>query len=146
MIPLASIVDHRLEVGDHLAAVRTPRAGAVATFIGLVRDHDPSVRGEVIALEYTAHPDAGDVLQRLAAAAAADDEVLALAVSHRVGRLAVGEIAIVAAVSSVHRDRAFEVCRTLVEEVKAELPIWKREILADGTHTWVGLDAADPGN
>ena len=52
---------------------------------------------------------------------------------------AVGEAAIVAAAASAHRAEAFEACRTVVERVKAELPIWKREILADGSHTWVGI-------
>lgn len=144
MIPQASIVDHPLDLDACLSAVRHPRAGAIATFIGLVRDHDPSVSGEVVALEYSAHPDAESVLHRLAAAAADDQEVIALAVSHRVGMVRVGETAIIVAVSSAHRARAFEVCRMLVEKVKAELPVWKREILADGTHTWVGLDVELP--
>ncbi len=142
VIPLARIVEQPLDLDAHLDAVRDPRAGAIATFVGLVRDHDPSVAGEVVALEYTAHPDAEQVLRRLAAEAAADAEVIGLAVSHRIGRLPVGHTAIVVAVSSAHRSRAFEVCRELVETVKAELPVWKREILADGTHTWVGLDTS----
>ena len=71
-----------------------------------------------------------------------DGAVIGLAVSHRVGLLPVGHTAIVVAVSSAHRSRAFEVCRELVETVKAELPVWKREILLDGTHTWVGLDTS----
>ncbi|WP_456824948.1 molybdenum cofactor biosynthesis protein MoaE [Cellulomonas sp. P5_E12] len=115
-----------------------PRAGAVATFVGLVRDHDPSVEGRVVGLDYTAHPTAQAVLERLAAAALTDG-VLGIAVSHRVGHLAVGEAAIVAAVSTAHRAEAFDVCRALVETVKAELPVWKRERLADGSHVWVGL-------
>lgn len=145
VIPLASIDSTPLDLDACLEAVRDPRAGAVATFIGLVRDHDPSVSGEVVALEYSAHPDAEAVLRRIAAAAAEDEETLGLAVRHRVGLVRVGEIAIVAAVSSAHRSRAFDVCRSLVETVKAELPVWKREILADGTHTWVGLDP-DPAD
>jgi molybdopterin synthase catalytic subunit len=135
---LARIDQLPLDVGLHLAAVRDPRAGAVATFIGQVRNHDASVAGEVVALEYSAHPDAGAVLERLATEAA-QDGVLALAVSHRVGLVQVGEPAIVVAVATAHRALAFEVCRVLVERVKAELPVWKREILADGSHVWVGL-------
>lgn len=128
-----------LDVAEHLAAVAHPAAGAVATFVGQVRDHDPSVSGRVVALEYTAHPDAGAVLGRVAAAHAARDGVLGLVVSHRVGRLAVGDVAMVAAVATAHRSLAFEVCADLVEAVKAELPVWKRELLADGTAVWVGL-------
>ncbi|MDM7855102.1 molybdenum cofactor biosynthesis protein MoaE [Cellulomonas alba] len=124
---------------EHASRAADGSAGAVATFVGQVRDHDPSVTGRVVALEYSAHPDAADVLRRLAQKAGAEADVLGLAVSHRVGRLAVGEAAIVAAVATSHRAEAFDVCRALVESVKAELPVWKREILADGTHHWVGL-------
>jgi molybdopterin synthase catalytic subunit len=135
---LAALDDAPLDVAAHLAAVAHPAAGAVATFVGQVRDHDPGVTGTVVALEYSAHPDAPAVLRRLAEAVAAEDDVLGVAVSHRVGRLAVGEPAIVVAVATAHRAEAFERCRALVERVKAELPVWKREILADGSHVWVG--------
>jgi len=60
-----------------------------------------------------------------------------LAVSHRVGVLAVGDVALVAAVSTAHRGEAFELCRRLVEEVKHRLPIWKRQVFADGSDEWV---------
>lgn len=137
--PLARLSAEPLSVAEHLDAVADPRAGAVATFVGQVRDHDPGVTGEVVALEYTAHPDAAAVLERLAARARAVPEVLGVAVSHRVGRLAVGEPALVAVVATAHRALAFDVCRDLVETVKAELPVWKREVLADGSHVWPGL-------
>jgi molybdopterin synthase catalytic subunit len=137
---LVKLDQRPLDVAAHLAAVQDPRAGAVATFIGLVRNHDPSVTGAVSALEYTAHPDAEAVLAKLASEAAANDEVLALAVSHRIGLVGVGETAIVVAVATAHRGAAFEVCSALVESVKASLPIWKREVLADGSHVWVGLN------
>lgn len=127
-----------LDVADHLGAVADPAAGAVATFVGQVRDHDPSVSGRVVALDYTAHPDAEGVLADVAARVATAPGVLALAVSHRTGVLAVGEAAIVAAVATAHRALAFDVCAELVEVVKAELPVWKREVLADGSHVWVG--------
>ena len=136
---LARVTDESLDLAAHVAAVSRPDAGAVATFLGLVRDHDPSVSGEVVALDYSAHPDAEPVLRRLAEDAAARDGVLGVAVSHRVGLLRVGEAAIVAAVASAHRALAFDVCRELVETVKAQLPVWKREVLADGSHVWVGL-------
>lgn len=136
--PLTGIEATPLDVAAHLRAVADPRAGAVASFLGHVRDHDPDVVGEVVALEYSAHPDAAAVLARIATETAAGDGVLGVAVSHRVGRLAVGDAAIVAAVATAHRDLAFDACRALVERVKAELPVWKREILADGSHVWVG--------
>ncbi|GEN78789.1 molybdenum cofactor biosynthesis protein MoaE [Actinotalea fermentans] len=124
---------------DLLAAVDDTQAGAVAVFVGRVRDHDPAVQGRVVALEYSAHPDAAAVLGRLADEASAHEGVLRLALAHRVGRLAVGEPALVAVVATAHRALAFDVCRDLVEAVKAELPVWKREVLADGSHVWAGL-------
>lgn len=136
---LASIVDTDLDVLGHLAAVADPRAGAVATFVGQVRDHDPDADGQVTALEYSTHPDAESVLRRICAELASDPEVLGLAVTHRTGSLVVGDLAIVACVATAHRALAFDVCRELVERVKTEVPIWKRQQLADGTHTWVGL-------
>jgi molybdopterin synthase catalytic subunit len=136
---LVRVTEETLDLAAHVAAVAGPRAGAVATFVGLVRDHDPSVEGEVVGLDYTAHPDAGAVLRSITQEAARPDDVLGVAVSHRVGMLAVGEAAIVAAVATAHRELAFTVCRTLVETVKAQLPVWKREVLRDGSHVWVGL-------
>lgn len=135
---LARISAEPIDLSSHLDAVADPRSGAVATFVGQVRDHDPSVEGTVVALEYSSHPDAESVLSRIAGRAAELDGVLGVAVTHRVGLLEVGEPAIVAAVATAHRSLAFDVCRELVETVKAELPVWKREILADGSHVWVG--------
>jgi molybdopterin synthase catalytic subunit len=129
-----------LDVGEHLAAVDDPRAGAVSAFVGQVRDHDPAVTGPVVALEYTAHPDAPAVLRGIADRCAARSGVLGVAISHRTGLLEVGEVALVAVVAAEHRGTAFEICAQLVDEVKAELPVWKREVLADGSHVWVGSE------
>ncbi|WP_250447126.1 molybdenum cofactor biosynthesis protein MoaE [Actinotalea sp. C106] len=128
-----------LDLAAHVSAVQDPRAGAVSTFLGQVRDHDPAVQGEVTALEYSAHPDAGAVLQELAEQVAQRHEVLGIAVSHRTGLLTVGEPAVVVAVSAAHRAPALDGCAELIEVVKAELPVWKREVLRDGSHLWVGL-------
>ncbi|WP_028051166.1 molybdenum cofactor biosynthesis protein MoaE [Cellulomonas sp. URHD0024] len=136
---IAQVVDEPLDLAFHVEHVSGPRAGAVATFVGLVRDHDPSVSGRVVGLDYSAHPDVATVLAGIVSAFDEDDDVLGIAVSHRIGHLAVGEAAIVAAVATSHRAEAFDVCRALVERVKAELPIWKREVLDDGTHVWVGM-------
>lgn len=134
-----AVTPEPLDLAAHVTQVQHPGAGAVAVFVGQVRDHDPSVRGEVVALEYSAHPDAPEVLARLAARIAEREGTLGVAVSHRVGRLEVGEPAIVSVVATAHRALAFELCRELVETVKEELPVWKREILASGEHVWVGL-------
>ncbi|MGV8978075.1 MAG: molybdenum cofactor biosynthesis protein MoaE [Cellulomonas sp.] len=136
---LAHVVGTDLDVLAHLAAVADPRAGAVANFVGQVRDHAPDADGPVAALEYSAHPDAEAVLRRICTELAADPEVLGIAVSHRTGALVVGDLAMVACVATAHRALAFDVCRELVERVKTEVPIWKKQQLADGTHGWVGL-------
>lgn len=124
-----------LDVAAHERAVADPRAGAVVSFQGVVRDHDHG-RG-VTVLEYEAHPSATDVLRAVAAEIAADPAVYSVAVSHRVGRLAVGDVALVAAVSTAHRAAAFAACGRLVDEAKARLPIWKHQVFTDGTDEWV---------
>ena len=124
-----------LDVAFHEAAVADPRAGAVVSFQGVVRDHDHG--RPVVRLEYEGHPSAVDVLREVAAEIAADPAVHAVAVSHRVGPLAIGEVALVAAVSTAHRAAAFAACGRLVDEVKARLPVWKRQVFADGTEEWV---------
>jgi molybdopterin synthase catalytic subunit len=88
-------------------------------------------------LEYEGHPSAQDVLAEIAGKFRAHPEVLGLAVSHRVGTLAIGDAALVAAVSTAHRREAFELCAALVDEVKHTLPIWKRQVFDDGTDEWV---------
>lgn len=138
MPALVSLSATPLSLDAHVAAVADAAHGAIATFIGVVRDHDPSVEGEVTHLEYSAHPDALAIAKKIVAEVEAVHEVV-IALSHRVGLLAVGEVAIVAAAASAHRAEAFAACREAVERVKAELPVWKRELLANGTHTWVGI-------
>lgn len=141
MIVRAALADAPLDVAAHIAAVADAHSGASAVFLGTVRDHDPDADGVVVRLDYSAHPDAARILTELAESVDADG--LRIAVSHRVGSLAVGEIAIVCAVSSAHRADAFEVSRALVERVKAELPVWKKQIERDGSGQesgrWVGL-------
>lgn len=139
MIRLALVAGEPALLDLHVAAVSSPRHGAIATFLGIVRDHDPSVEGEVTALEYSAHPDAQRVMEAICASHDGPD--VDIAVTHRVGLLHVGEAALVAAVASAHRREALDTLGALVEHIKAEIPIWKKEILADGSHTWVGITA-----
>ncbi|MBT2496668.1 molybdenum cofactor biosynthesis protein MoaE [Microbacterium sp. ISL-59] len=140
-VALAAISDTELSLDAHLAAVDDARAGAVTTFLGRVRDHDPDAAGEVVALEYSSHPDAERILRDLAekaVAAGASGEAI-IAVSHRIGRLPVGSAAVVVAVAAAHRDEAFVVCREMIEAIKRELPVWKRQVEADGTTAWKGI-------
>jgi molybdenum cofactor synthesis domain-containing protein len=117
------------------AEVSRADAGAVVTFAGVVRDHD---RGrQVTSLHYEGHPDAGRTLADVVAETLDRPGVLAACARHRVGDLAIGELAFVAAVSAAHRREAFEACAWLVDEAKARLPIWKHQHFADGTDEWV---------
>lgn len=132
----AAVGDGPLDVAEHAALVDRAAAGAVVTFAGVVRDHDGgrSVRG----LEYSAHPSAADVVERIAAdVAARATGVRAVAVSHRTGRLGIGDVALACAVAADHRREAFETCAELVEEVKRLLPVWKHQAFTDGTDEWV---------
>jgi molybdopterin synthase catalytic subunit len=134
-VTIAEVVDRRLDLAAHETAVAERRAGAVVSFQGVVRDHDHG--RSVTLLEYEGHPSAADVLRQVAQEIAADPDVYAVAVSHRIGKLEIGDVALVAAVSTAHRAAAFAACARLVDEVKARLPIWKRQLFADGTDEWV---------
>ena len=134
-VTIAEVVDRRLDLAAHETAVAERRAGAVVSFQGVVRDHDDG--RSVTLLEYEGHPSAAEVLRQVAEEVAADPDVYAVAVSHRIGKLEIGDVALVAAVSTAHRAAAFAACARLVDEVKARLPIWKRQLFADGTDEWV---------
>lgn len=124
-----------------LAAVESPEAGAVVGFSGIVRNHDGGK--PVVRLGYTAHPLAERKLNEVVASLAdairdPDGHAVRVWVAHRVGPLEIGEPALVCAVASSHRAEAFELCATLVERIKAEVPIWKEQFFADGGVEWVG--------
>jgi molybdopterin synthase catalytic subunit len=125
-----------LGVDAVLAHLDEPASGGLVTFVGRVRNHDGGK--QVTGLEYSAHPTALAKLQEVCERVAADHEVGALAAEHRVGDLAVGDIAVIVATTSGHRGSAFEACRALIDTLKAEVPIWKHQLFADGTEEWVG--------
>jgi molybdopterin synthase catalytic subunit len=135
-VMIAAVTDQTLDIEAHLAAAADPHAGALVSFAGVVRDHDAG--REVARLEYHAHPSAGDVVAAVAAEIAERDGILAVAVSHRIGMLAIGDVALAAAVSAAHRSEAFAACTDLVDRVKHRIPVWKRQFFADGTDEWVG--------
>ncbi|MBE3076325.1 MAG: molybdenum cofactor biosynthesis protein MoaE [Actinobacteria bacterium] len=136
-VVLADIRDSPLSVDEVLDAVRHPRAGGIATFIGVVRECDHG-RG-VDALDYTSHSSAPQVLRELAERLAAAGDVIRVAVVHRVGHLEIGDLAVVVAVSAVHRAAALDVCRELIDATKTTVPIWKHQIFGDGSDEWVGM-------
>lgn len=138
----ADVVDAPLDplVAELGSLVRDDACGAVATFSGYVRDHDGG-RG-VLRLHYEAHPDAATVLRTVAdrvarRTAAASGDRVRVAVVHRTGDLGIGDVAVVAAVGAGHRQAAFTAASDLVEELKAEVPIWKEQGFDDGTTEWV---------
>ncbi len=135
-VTLSRVTDEPLDLMGHVAAVDDPAAGATVSFAGVVRDHDGG--RSVTDLEYHEHPTAAALVAEVAADIAGRDGVIAVAVSHRVGMLAVGDVALAAAVSAAHRREAFDACSDLVDEVKRRLPVWKRQVFSDGSDEWVG--------
>jgi len=135
-VVLAEIRESPLSVDEMLEAVRHPQAGGVATFIGVVRESDHGQGVE--SLDYTCHPSAPQVLRDLAEQLASEGGAIRVAVVHRVGHLEIGDLAVVVAVSAVHRAPALEVCRALIDALKATVPIWKHQRFEDGSDEWVG--------
>jgi MoaE-MoaD fusion protein len=120
------VTDEPLDLAALSAAVRDPRAGAVVCFEGVTRD--------VPSLEYEAYAEMAEPKLRAIAEAEADRHGLcAVAVEHRVGTVALGEPSVIVAASAAHRGEAFAGARAVIDRVKAEAPIWKVEIEADGT-------------
>lgn len=134
MKQLAAVVSDEIDCAALRAEVEDPRAGAVVTFCGQVRDHD---RGkQVTGIEYVGHPTADEVMRATVAEFAGREGIHAIAAQHRVGALGIGGVALYVAVSASHRSQAFECASDLVDRVKEVLPIWKKQLLADGTHEW----------
>jgi molybdopterin synthase catalytic subunit len=124
-----------LSVDEVHAAVADPGAGAIALFIGTVRDHD---HGRAVSeLSYSAHPSGAQQLRACAEKVAARFPVRALAAVHRTGDLDIGDLAVVVAAAADHRDEAFAACRALIEDLKATVPVWKRQVFAEGESEWV---------
>lgn len=139
----ASVTTAPLAVERLTRLVSTPAVGGIGLFVGVVRDHDEG-QG-VVSLDYTSHPSAESVLHGCAEGVAARHDVLAVAVSHRVGHLEVGDLAVVVAVGAVHRAEALAACAELIDDLKAQVPIWKEQLFDSGQAEWVGLPADGPG-
>jgi molybdopterin synthase catalytic subunit len=135
VVRMTEIRTEPLSVDEIRAAAADPAAGAIAVFLGAVRDHDQG-RG-VTALSYSAHPSAAAELGRVAEKIAANHPIVSLAVAHRTGDLQIGDLAVVAAVGAGHRDVAFAACHSLIDELKATVPIWKHQFFAGGDSEWV---------
>jgi len=136
VVRLIAVRESELSVDEVRAAVADPAAGGIALFAGAVRDTDHG-RG-VTGLAYSAHPSAADELRRVAEVVAEKYPVIGIAAVHRVGDLAIGDLAVVLAVSCPHRSEAFDACRDLIDILKASVPIWKHQLFDDGSAEWVG--------
>jgi molybdopterin synthase catalytic subunit len=139
-VRLLDVRDTALSVDEVLRAVMDPHVGGIALFVGTVRDHTPEHPGEqVTELDYTAHPSALDELRAVADLVAKTHPGTVLAAVHRTGELAIGDLAVVVAAAAPHRAEAFAACRELIDTLKEQVPIWKREQFRNGSHTWVGM-------
>ncbi|TXL61450.1 molybdenum cofactor biosynthesis protein MoaE [Aeromicrobium terrae] len=137
-IRLLDVRDAPLSLDEVFEAVRDPSAGGIALFVGTVRTVDED--REVQQLSYSAHPSVLDRLRDVAERIAAEINVVALAAVHRVGDLAIGDLAVVVAISAQHRQEAFEAGRRLIDDLKSEVPIWKHQTYTSGDATWVHAD------
>jgi len=135
-VRLVGLRETPLDVAEVVASLHDDSSGGLTLFVGRVRDHDHGlgVRG----LEYSAHPTALAALRRICETVATDYDVHGVAAVHRVGRLGIGDIAVVVATTAAHRGEAFEASRALIDTLKAEVPIWKHQQFADGSEEWVG--------
>jgi len=138
VLRLLDLCDGPLSVDEVLAAVADPAAGGTALFVGTVRDEDGG--RPVVGLAYSAHPTAADRLREVAEVVAAQPGVVAVAAVHRLGELAVGDLAVVVAVAAGHRAEAFAASRQLIDDLKHQVPIWKHQRFADGSQEWVGVE------
>lgn len=128
--------DSALSLAEVIAAVEHRGAGGITTFTGNVREHS---HGKIVRwLEYEAYPVMA-VAKMDEIALAVEDEITGarVALQHRVGRLEIGETAVVIAASAPHRDEAFRACREVIERLKQDVPIWKKEIDSEGGE-WIG--------
>lgn len=137
--PHFSLTDESIDITSLSADLQDPAAGAVVTFDGRVRDHND---GRAVAhLEYQAYPAlALSTGRRILTEEAERHGLLKASAVHRTGPLAIGESAVWVGVAAAHRGAAFDAARAIMERLKYELPVWKKETYADGTVEWVGPD------
>jgi len=134
-VRLIDIREAPLSLDEVYGAVTDATAGGICLFVGTVRDHDGGQA--VSALGYSSHPTAADRLRDVADRIAQECDVVALAAVHRVGDLAIGDLAVVVGASAAHRADAFEACRRLIDELKTDVPVWKHQTFVSGDAEWV---------
>ncbi len=132
---MCSLSETPLDVGDVVARVAGPGMGGIVTFIGAVRDN---ARGrEIRHLEYESYPEMAErEMERIAADASKRWPGTRVAIAHRAGHLAIGDLAVVVVAAAPHRAEAFSACRYAIDTLKETVPIWKKEVATDGEY-WV---------
>lgn len=135
-VRLLDLREQPLDAAEVLAAVADDAAGGVTLFVGVVRDHDGGA--SVSHLDYSAHPSALERLREVALGVVDDFDLVAVAAVHRVGRLAIGDTAVLVAASAAHRGQAYDASRALIDRLKEQVPVWKHQVFADGREEWVG--------
>ncbi|NBP91035.1 MAG: molybdenum cofactor biosynthesis protein MoaE [Actinobacteria bacterium] len=135
-VPTLEISENPLSLERAYAALADARSGGVALFVGRVREFNEGK--EVRGLTYTAHPTALERLAEVVAHVSLRFTPLQIMAAHRTGDLALGEIAVICGVATVHRDDAFTACQLLIDTLKSGVPIWKEEFYVDGSAHWVG--------
>ena len=130
------ITDEPIDLQKFFSGASPPSCGAAASFVGMVRNHD---HGRAVkSLYYDCYLSMAEkIIKALIEEAKARWDVEKVLVSHRIGHLEIGEVAVAIAVSSAHRAEAFEACRFMIEQIKEKVPIWKKEIFEDGMSEWV---------
>jgi molybdopterin synthase catalytic subunit len=135
-VKLVALRETALDVAEVVAALDDDASGGLTLFVGRVRDHDGGK--SVDGLDYSAHDTALATMQAVCERVAEDYDVHGVAAVHRVGTLAIGDIAVIVATTTAHRGEAFAASRALIDTLKAEVPIWKHQRFGDGTEEWVG--------
>ena len=129
------ITKDRINIAEVVESVTSHESGGIDVFIGTTRNHADGRR--VISLEYEAYePMALKTMRGLVEESRSRWPLDRVVVVHRIGSVPLGEASVVIAVSSAHRNEAFEACRFLIDRLKQEVPIWKKEHYADGTFEW----------
>jgi molybdopterin synthase catalytic subunit len=136
---MIKIVRGPIDLDEVLDSVKSPKAGAIDVFMGTTRNHSDG--REVLFLEYVAYePMAVKLMEAIGAEARRRWAIDRFAIVHRVGRVEVGDASVVIAVSAAHRRQAFEACRYVIDALKRDIPIWKKEAFSDG-EVWVGIQS-----
>jgi molybdopterin synthase catalytic subunit len=139
VIRMLGVGEAPLSVADVYASVAdVPSAGGIDLFVGVVRNEDEG--RPVTDLGYEAHPDVETYLREVVEKAITQYPIHAVSAVHRVGDLAIGEIAVIVAVACPKRGEAFDACRQIIDQIKETVPIWKRQRFADGDSEWVGAE------